>query len=68
MVILKKQNSSVSKKDQFFKKMGISTGFYWFFLSFTVHTLGSVYKIKLKKFRTQYLKLLLLNVIEMLLT
>ena len=21
------------------KKMGISTGFYWFFLSFTVHTL-----------------------------
>ena len=28
------------QKEQIFKKMGISTGFYWFFLSFTVHTLG----------------------------
>ena len=24
------------------KKMGISTGFYWFFLSFTVHTLYQI--------------------------
>ena len=27
------------QKGPIFKKMGISTGFYWFFLSFTVHTL-----------------------------
>ena len=29
------------------KKMGISTGFYWFFLSFTVHTLLQSCQIKL---------------------
>ena len=27
------------QKGPIFKKMGISTGFYWFFLSFAVHTL-----------------------------
>ena len=32
------------QKGPIFKKMGISTGFYWFFLSFTVHTLGGFQK------------------------
>ena len=31
------------QKRPIFKKMGISTGFYWFFLSFTVHTLRNDY-------------------------
>ena len=38
------------QKGAIFKKMGISTGFYWFFLSFTVHTLGRVLFLNFESF------------------